>query len=83
MTFSQIQSSDKDFLIPTDVAEVLKCMPYSINVQAKSDPSKLGFPVIVSGTRVRIPRLAFIRWMLCGNAPVSADVRGKNDFVCE
>ena len=59
MTLSEIRSSDIDFLYPKDVCEVLQCHPYSINIQAKEDPAKLGFPVTIIGTRVRIPRLAF------------------------
>lgn len=69
MTYQEILESDKEFLIPKDVAPVLNCHPYSINIQAKTDPAKLGFPIVMIGTRVRIPRLAFIRWMNCGNAP--------------
>ena len=70
MTFKEIQESDKYFLTPEDVREVLGCMPYSINVQAKEDASKLGFPVSMIGSRVKIPREAFIHWMLYGNAPI-------------
>lgn len=72
MTFNQILESEKDFLVPREVAEVLGCAPYSINVQAKEDPGKLGFPVVMLGTRVLIPRLAFIRWVNYGNAPTIA-----------
>ena len=70
MTFDEIKQSDKDFLTPQDVQDVVCCKSYSINLQAKEDPSKLGFPVCVIGTRVRIPRIGFIRWMIYGNAPV-------------
>lgn len=70
MTFQEILTCDKDFLTPEDVRDVVGCMPYSINIQAKEAPEKLGFPVCMIGTRVRIPRLAFIHWMLYGNAPV-------------
>lgn len=70
MTFQQILESDADFLVPTQVAEVIGCMPYSINMQAKADPAKLGFPVCIMGTNVRIPRLAFVHWMRYGNAPM-------------
>ena len=70
MKYEEILTSDKDFLIPKDVAEVLGCKPYSINTQAKENPAKLGFPVTVMGANVRIPRLGFIRWMQYGNAPV-------------
>lgn len=65
-----IEAMDKDFLIPKDIAPVLGCDPYAINVQAKADATALGFPVCVTGTRVRIPRLAFVHWMKYGVAPV-------------
>ena len=63
MTVMEIKNSTKDFLKPEDVAEVLGCHPYSINLQAKDDITKLGFPASLIGTRVRIPRLAFLNWM--------------------
>ena len=63
MTLQEIRQSDKLFLIPTDICELLECQPYTINVQAQQDPRKLGFPVNVMGTRVRIPRVAFLRWL--------------------
>jgi hypothetical protein len=70
MTFSEIEHSEKDFLTPSDVAPVMGCMPYSLNVQAKEDISKLGFPASLVGTRLLIPRLGFIRWVKYGNAPL-------------
>ena len=70
MTFQQIQESEKNFLTPKDVAEVLGCMPYSINCQAKDDPARLGFPICMMGSMVRIPRLAFIHWIQYGNAAI-------------
>lgn len=70
MTFQQIRESDKDFLTPEDVAEVLGCMPYTINAQAKEDKAQLGFPVNMMGSRVRIPRLGFIHWVMYGNTPI-------------
>lgn len=73
MTFQQIRESDKNFLVPEDVAEVLGCKPYSINTQAKADPGRLGFPVCLMGSCVRIPRLAFIHWMQYGNAAIQIE----------
>lgn len=70
MTLQEIRESRKEMLVPTDVADILECMPYSINSQAQTDPSKLGFPVCVMGTRVKIPRKAFLYWLQYGNAPV-------------
>lgn len=63
MTLDEIRGSDKDFLVPADVAEVIGCQAYSINLQAKADPAKLGFPAALIGTRVRIPRKGFLKWM--------------------
>lgn len=76
MTFQEIVDSDKDFLTPEEIREVVGCMPYSINIQAKEDPAKLGFPVCLMGTRVKIPRLGFIHWMMYGNAPIVAPEEG-------
>lgn len=66
MTYQEIVASDKVFLLTEDVAEVLGCKAYSINVQAQQDPAKLGFPVCVTGSRVRIPRMGFLHWMQYG-----------------
>ena len=66
MTYEEMLASDKLFLTPSDVAKVIGCEPYSINLQAQQDPAKLGFPVCVTGSRVRIPRLGFLHWMTYG-----------------
>lgn len=63
MTLQEIRASDKVMLGPAEVCEVLGCKAYSINVQAKEDPKRLGFPVSIIGTRVRIPRVAFLKWL--------------------
>lgn len=59
---TRIAASDKEMLSPADVAPVLGCNPYAINVAARSDPARLGFPVCRVGNRVKIPRRAFLRW---------------------
>ena len=64
MTFAEICQSGKDMLTPGDVCEVLECNPHSIRNQAQRDASRLGFPVIVIGSRVRIPRTAFVQYLL-------------------
>ena len=60
---TRIASSDVEMLTPADVAPVLGCHPYAINVAAKEDPARLGFPVCLIGNRVKIPRRAFLRWV--------------------
>lgn len=61
-TLEEIEACGKDMLIPQDVSGYLGCKPYSINLQARDDPASLGFPVIMMGNRVRIPREGFVRF---------------------
>lgn len=70
MTLEEMRESREMMLTPADVAGVLGCQPYAINVQARDDPAKLGFPVCVTGTRVRIPRMGFLHWLEFGNMPM-------------
>lgn len=63
MTLSDVRAMDREYLIPREVAAVLGADPQYIRIAAKQEPERLGFPVCVIGTRVKIPRLAFIRWM--------------------
>ena len=70
MSIAELQECAKEFLVPEDIAPIIGCAPYSINLQAQDDAAKLGFPVSITGTRVRIPRRAFLRWLEYGNAPV-------------
>ena len=63
MNLSDIHHSPKAYLTPVEVAAVLNCDPHSIRTQAHRDPSRLGYPVIVIGRRVRIPRIPFLRYL--------------------
>lgn len=63
MTLKEIEKLDKEVLSCADVASVIGSAYINIHDQAIKDPSKLGFPVIVHGSRVKIPRLAFLRFM--------------------
>lgn len=69
MRLDEIEALEKDVLLPKDVAGCLGCNPYSINIQAKDDPGKLGFPVVVLGTRVLIPKDGFLNYMRFGRRP--------------
>lgn len=62
MTIKEIRASDKTMLTPADVAPILGCNPYSLNLTAHNNIKALGFPASLVGTRLRIPRLAFISW---------------------
>lgn len=58
-----LKKSDKLFLIPAEVAEILHCAPDLIRVAARQKPELLGFPVTVIGTRTRIPRIPFVQYV--------------------
>lgn len=63
MSVEEMKGLSKDYLTPKDVAGCLGCTAYAINQQAAANAGKLGFPVIMVGKRVKIPRKAFIRFM--------------------
>ena len=63
MTLEEIQSSQKLYLTPADIAPILHCDPQCIREQAKQDPAKLGFPIIILGHRTRIPRIPFLKFL--------------------
>ena len=63
MTLTEIKASDRLMLKPEDVAEVLGCNPHLIRVMARDDPAGLGFPVIRLGSRTKIPRKPFLRFL--------------------
>lgn len=66
MTIEDIKNMDKEILTPGDVAPVLGCDPNVIRFQAKQDIKQLGFPACKVGSRIKIPRKAFIAWFLNG-----------------
>lgn len=63
MTLEEMLQSTELFVTPSDVAPILHCDPQCIRNQAQLNPSQLGFPVIVQGSRVRIPRIPFLRYI--------------------
>lgn len=66
LTLAEIEALDTEVLTCKDVSRVLCAGAYYLHEQAMKDPSKLGFPVIVHGTRVKIPKQPFIRFMRDG-----------------
>ena len=71
MTLQDIEKMDSEYLIPEQVAAVLGCNAYAINVQVRDNPAALGFPTVKLGSRVKIPRIAFLRFMK-GELPVGS-----------
>lgn len=67
-TLEDIEKLDKTMLVATDVAPYLGCDDGLIRLQAQDKPEKLGFPVVVMGTRVKIPKEGFIYYCRYGQA---------------
>lgn len=78
ITLEDIEKIPKAFLIPSDVAPFIGCDKYAINVQARDDPDKLGFPVVVLRTRVKIPKAGFIFFYKYGR-PIFMEGMEKQD----
>lgn len=63
MTLEEMKTSSKIFLIPAEVASVLQSDPHTIRCTAKQRPDLLGFEFTFTGNRMKIPRIAFLRWL--------------------
>lgn len=63
MTLDELAALPVEVLTPAQVAPVLCLDQDTIRGQARSCPELLGFPVVVAGNRVKIPKAAFISFM--------------------
>ena len=63
MTLQDIKQMDKDVITPAEAAQVVGCDPQQLRLTAREKPQNLGFPVIIVKSRIKIPRVAFIRYM--------------------
>ena len=63
MTVAEIKASDLVFLAPADIAPILGCDPNWLRRAAHDAPELIGFPVCVIGSRTRIPRKPFLRFI--------------------
>ena len=64
MTIAEIKSMPRTYLTMNDIGTLVGIRPDSLLHQARTDPSRLGFPVCVAGDTVRIPKGAFLDWLL-------------------
>lgn len=62
-----IKNMDSVTITPAVAASVLRINPHSIRVAAHREPQSIGFPVIIIGSRVLIPRLPFIEFVESGS----------------
>lgn len=77
MTLEEIKAMDQEIITPAIAAAVIGCNPHGIRIAARTEPQSLGFPVIVMGSRIKIPRRAFIRFLESGTAWFSRESRGE------
>ena len=62
MTMEEIRKSDRYDITLADIAEAIHADQQALRIQAKTEPEALGFPVCVFGTRVKVPRIPFLRF---------------------
>ena len=63
MTLDDLKAVDREYLLPREVAEIIGTDPHSVRVAARLEPERLGFPVCVIGSRVKIPKAGFLKFM--------------------
>lgn len=63
MNLKELEALETEVLTCKQIAPVLMANPATIHHQAMECPERLGFPVIVAGSRVKIPRIPFIMFM--------------------
>ena len=63
MTIQEMKKSDKIFLTAADVSEVLGCDPQTLRLAVREKKELVGFNCSMIGKTLRIPRLAFIKWI--------------------
>lgn len=66
MTLADIENSVEETMNVEEVAAFLGLDAQCMRSQAQEDPAKLGFPVIVVGRRVVIPRRGFAYFVKYG-----------------
>lgn len=65
MTLQELAQDTRPVVFAADVSEILHLSPQSIRQAARTPQGrqKLGFPVIVCGNQVRIPRISFLQYI--------------------
>ena len=63
MTIDDVKRMDSAMIVPAVAAAVIGCDPNRLRVVARQRPYLLGFPTVIIGNRVKIPRLPFIKFL--------------------
>ena len=64
MTVEELRAMPRTYLTANDIGTLSGIRPDNLLWQARQDPGRLGFPVCVAGDTVRIPKGAFLDWLL-------------------
>lgn len=70
MKLADIEAMDKELLLMADIAPFIGADPQNLRSQAQDNPNMLGFPVIVVGSRVKVPKAGFVHYMKYGRTAV-------------
>lgn len=62
-TVDDLRTMQQATITPAIASEFLGCNQQWLRLMARERPEQLGFPVCCMGNRVKIPRLAFIRFL--------------------
>ena len=57
----EVIDNPRPYLVPADVGRVLNINPDTVRARARA--GVLEFPATVSGSRVRVPKIPFLRWL--------------------
>ena len=57
------RKTDREFFTAAEICGVLCMDPNTIRLCARQRPDLLGFPAIIAGSRVKFPRIPFLRYM--------------------
>ena len=63
LTLDELVHSEKEYFTPDDICGVMGVDPHSIRMTAKQRPELLGFNFFFIGTRMKIPKIPFLRKM--------------------
>jgi hypothetical protein len=63
LTMTDIKNRTDATITPAEAAAVLGMAPQQVRLLARERPETLGFPVITYGSRCRIPRIPFIKYL--------------------
>lgn len=63
MSIDDLKAEEIAFITPRVAAQFLRCDPHWLRLMARQQPERLGFPVCCICSRVKIPRIPFIKFL--------------------